>query len=38
MEDGSKFSGTDKFLLLAMIMASYLFLFCNGYQVEWPHN
>lgn len=27
MEDGSKFSGTDKFLLLAMIMASYLFLF-----------
>lgn len=26
-EDGSKFSGTDKFLLLAMIMASYLFLF-----------
>lgn len=27
MEDGSKFSGTDTFLLLAMIMASYLFLF-----------
>ncbi len=27
MEGESKFSGTDRFLLLAMIMASYLFLF-----------
>lgn len=37
MEDGSKFSGTDKFI----IGYGYGFLFipfCNGFQVEWPHN
>lgn len=33
-EDGSKFSGTDRFLLLAMIMASYLFLFVTVIQLN----
>lgn len=38
MQDGVKFSGTDKLLFLEMVMASYLFLMYNGFQVEWPHN